>query len=240
MRLRSILFNLALYFTAIVTGLLATPALFGPRMGAVFVITKLSQASLWLLKITAGTRYEIRGEIPSGSTLVAAKHQSMWDTIVLVAILNDPAIVLKSELLWVPYYGWFSKKAGMIAIDRGSGASAIRRLIAQGKAALAASRPIIIFPEGSRMAPDAAPDYKPGIAALYRQLGVACVPAAVNSGLYWPRRRFLRKPGTIVLEFLPAIPAGLDRATFMTTLETTIEAATARLVAEGRRELGES
>jgi len=240
LRLRSILFNLSLYITAIITGLVATPALFGPRKGAVFVITHLSRFSLWLLKIAAGTRYELRGEIPSGATLVAAKHQSMWDTIVLVAALNDPAIVLKSELLWIPYYGWFSKKAGMIAIDRGSGSSAIRRLIAQGKAALAAARPIVIFPEGSRMAPDAAPDYKPGIAALYRQLGVACVPAAVNSGLYWPRRRFLRKPGTIVLEFLPAIPAGLDRITFMATLETAIETATARLVAEGRRELGES
>ena len=240
LRLRSILFNLSLYVTAIVTGLVATPFLFGPRKGAVFVITHLSRFSLWLLKVTAGTRYEIRGEIPSGATLVAAKHQSMWDTIVLVAALNDPAIVLKSELLWIPYYGWFSKKAGMIAIDRGSGSSAIRRLIAQGKAALAAARPIVIFPEGSRMTPDAAPDYKPGVAALYRQLGVACVPVAVNSGLYWPRRRFLRKPGTIVLEFLPAIPAGLDRTTFMATLETTIETATARLVAEGRRELGES
>tara|TARA_R110002074_G_scaffold105621_2_gene228164 strand:+ start:11668 stop:12396 length:729 start_codon:yes stop_codon:yes gene_type:complete len=240
LRLRSILFNLSLYLTAIVVGLIATPALFGPRKGAVFVITKLSQTALWLLKVTAGTHYEIRGEIPSGSTLVAAKHQSMWDTIVLVAALNDPAIVLKSELLWIPYYGWFSKKAGMIAIDRGSGSSAIRRLISQGKSALAASRPIVIFPEGSRMAPDAAPDYKPGIAALYRQLGVPCVPAAVNSGLYWPRRRFLRKPGTIVLEFLPAIPAGLDRTTFMNTLETTIETATARLVAEARRELGEN
>jgi len=239
LRLRSIVFNAALYLSAIAIGLLATPALFMPRKAAVYVISRLSRFVLFLLKITAGTNYEIRGEIPEGATLIAAKHQSMWDTIVFVALLNDPAIVLKSELLWIPYYGWFSAKAGMIGIDRGSGSAAVRHLVTQGKTAIKANRPIVIFPEGTRSAPGAAPDYKPGVAALYRQLGVPCVPAAVNSGLYWPRRRFLRKPGTIVLEFLPSIPAGLDRKTFMNTLETRIEEATTRLVIEGKTQLGE-
>src|SRR5690606_14410391 len=124
----------------------------------------------------AGTRYEIRGRLPEGAVLVASKHQSMWDTIIYTAILNDPAMVMKQELLWIPYYGWFSRKTDMIAVDRGSGANALRRLVSQGKAAAAAGRPIVIFPEGHRVAPGAAPDYKPGIAALYRQLGVACVP----------------------------------------------------------------
>jgi len=240
LRLRSIVFNAALYMSAIAIGLLATPALFMRRKAAVYVISRLSRFVLFLLKITAGTDYEIRGEIPEGATLVAAKHQSMWDTIVFVAFLNDPAIVLKSELLWIPYYGWFSAKAGMIGIDRGSGSAAVRHLVTQGKTAIKANRPIVIFPEGTRSAPGAAPDYKPGVAALYRQLGVQCVPAAVNSGLYWPRRRFLRKPGTIVLEFLPAIPAGLDRKTFMSTLETRIEEATTRLLAEGKAQLGDN
>ncbi len=233
LRLRSIAFNLALYVAGIAGGLAATPALFMPRRAAVAVLARLSRLALWLLKEIAGTRYEISGQLPKGAVLVAAKHQSMWDTIAFPALLDDPAMVLKSELLWIPYYGWFSKKAGMIAIDRGSGASAIRRLVAQGKAALAAGRPIVIFPEGSRMAPGAAPAYKPGVAALYRQLGVPCVPVAVNSGLYWPRRKFLRKPGTIVLEFLPPIPPGLDRQTFMAELEARTEAATAKLLAEG-------
>ncbi|HEY4344347.1 MAG TPA: lysophospholipid acyltransferase family protein [Parvibaculum sp.] len=237
LRLRSIAFNLSLYMSAIVIGLAATPALVLPRGAAVRVIRNLSRLVIWLLKVTAGTRYEIRGAIPDGPTLIAAKHQSMWDTIIFTALLDDPAMVLKGELLWIPYYGWFSKKAKMIAIDRGAGASAIRRLVAQGKAALAADRQIVIFPEGSRMAPGAAPDYKPGVAALYRQLGVPCVPVAVNSGLYWPRRRFLRRPGTIVLEFLDPIPAGLDRQTFMTELETRTETATARLVTEGEMKL---
>lgn len=233
LRLRSIAFNLSLYVTAVAIGLVATPALLLPRGAAVWVIGNLSRLVIWLLKVTAGTRYEIRGTLPTGPALIASKHQSMWDTIIFTAILNDPAMVLKAELLWIPYYGWFSKKANMIAIDRGAGASAIRRLSAQGKAALAANRQIVIFPEGTRAAPGVKLDYKPGVAALYRQLGVPCVPAAVNSGLYWPRRRFLRKPGTIVLEFLDPIAPGLDRQTFMAELETRIETATTRLLAEG-------
>lgn len=120
----------------------------------------------------------------------------------------------------------------MIAIDRGAASAAIRRLVAQGKAAIAEGRPIVIFPEGTRSAPGAKLEYKPGIAALYRQLGVACVPAAVNSGLFWARRGFARKPGTIVIEFLEPIPPGLDRKTFMETLETRVETATARIVGE--------
>lgn len=240
LRLRSIAFNVSLYLSTIAIGLLATPALFMPRKAAVFVVSRLSRFVLFLLRVIAGTSYEIRGTIPQGPVLVAAKHQSMWDTIIFVALLNDPAVVLKSELLWIPYYGWFSAKANMIGIDRGSGSSAIRRLVSQGKSALKLNRPIVIFPEGTRAAPGAAPDYKPGVAALYRQLGVECVPAAVNSGLYWPRRRFLRKPGTIVLEFLPPIPANLDRKAFMAALEASIEEATTRLVAEAEQALVEN
>jgi hypothetical protein len=138
-RLRSFVFNLALYVTAIVIGLIATPALLMPRGAAVFVISNLSRLVLWLLKVTTGTRYELRGIKPEGAILVAAKHQSMWDTIAFVALLKDPAMVLKAELLWIPYYGWFSWKTNMIAINRGSGASAIRRLMTQGKAAPSSS-----------------------------------------------------------------------------------------------------
>lgn len=233
---RSIAFNLAFYVAALVVGLAATPALFLPRGASVFVIRNLSRLVMWLLKAMAGTRYQVRGKVPAGPVLVAAKHQSMWDTIIMPAILDDPAIVLKRELLWIPYYGWFSLKAKMIAVDRDAGASAIRGLIAQGKATLGQKRPIVIFPEGHRVAPGAAPEYKPGVAALYRQLGVPCVPVAVNSGLYWPRRKLLRKPGTIVIEFLEPIAPGLDRQTFMAELEARIEGATARLLAEGGME----
>jgi len=232
--LRSAAFNLSFYLMSVVIVIAATPLFLLPTRLTVKAMAFWSHATLWLLRVIAGTDYEIRGKLPEGPVLVASKHQSMWDTVVMTAILNHPAMVLKRELLWIPFYGWYAQKARMIAIDRDSGSSAIRRLIAQGKAAIAEGRPIVIFPEGTRSAAGAKLPYKPGVAALYRHLGVACVPAAVNSGLFWARRGFSRKPGTIVLEFLEPIPPGLDRKSFMETLETRIEAATDRLIAEAK------
>lgn len=230
--LRSAAFNLTFYAVSTIIVIAATPLFMCPRRWTLWAMRSWSKLTLWLLKILAGTGYIVRGKLPEGGVLVASKHQSMWDTIVMTAILNDPAIVMKRELLWIPFYGWYARKAQMISIDRGAGPTAIRRLVAQGKAAVAAGRPVVIFPEGTRAAPGKKLDYKPGVAALYRQLGVSCVPAAVNSGLFWGRRGFTRKPGTIVLEFLEPIPAGLDRKSFMATLEARIEGAAARLIAD--------
>jgi 1-acyl-sn-glycerol-3-phosphate acyltransferase len=155
--------------------------------------------------------------------------------LALYALLDDASVVIKRELLRVPFYGWFARKAGMIAIDRGAHAGALRKMAEQGRAVAAEGRSIVIFPEGTRKNPDAAPDYKPGVAGLYTQLRVPCVPVALNSGLFWTGPGgFLKKRGRIVIEFLPAIPAGLKRAEFMRTLEQRTEEATAKLVAEGR------
>lgn len=230
--LRSAAFNLSFYAMSVIMVIGCSPLFLLPRSLTFKAMALWSHATLWLLRVIAGTNYEIRGTLPHGPVLVASKHQSMWDTVVMTAILNRPAMVLKRELLWIPFYGWYAQKSRMIAIDRSAAASAVRRLIAQGKAAIAEGRPIVIFPEGTRSAPGSKLEYKPGIAALYRQLGVACVPAAVNSGLFWARRGFARKPGTIVLEFLEPIPPGLDRKSFMDTLETRVETAAARLAGE--------
>src|SRR6202012_1960225 len=156
--------------------------------------------------------------------LVAAKHMSMWDTLALWLALDAPAIVLKRELLRIPFYGWFLWKGAAIAIDRSAGASALRKMSEQGKQALADGRPVLIFPEGTRQKPGAAPDYKPGVAGLYGQLGVACVPVALDSGRYW--QGFWKRSGTITLAFLEPIPPGLKRAQFMPILEERIEGAT--------------
>ena len=183
----------------------------------------------------AGLDYEVRGTIPTQSVLVAAKHMSMWDTLALYALLDDASVVIKRELLRVPFYGWFARKAGMIAIDRGAHARALRKMAEQGRAVAAEGRSIVIFPEGTRKNPDAAPDYKPGVAGLYTQLGIPCVPVALNSGLFWTGPGgFVKKRGRVVIEFLPPISAGLKRAQFMRTLEQRTEEATAKLVAEGR------
>ena len=229
---RSVLFFLWFAVISVAIHLAALPAFVLPRRATVWASKRWSMALLWGIKIIAGLDYEVRGEIPAGGVLVAAKHMSMWDTITLYLLLDDAAIVVKRELLSIPFYGWYISRAGVIAIDRSGHASALRRMAAQGRAKIAERRPIVIFPEGTRKKPGAPPDYKPGVAGLYGQLGVDCVPVALNSGLFWTG--FLKKPGRIVIEFLPAIPAGLKRANFMRTLEERTETATARLLVEGR------
>jgi len=160
--------------------------------------------------------------------LVAAKHMSMWDTMALYLALDAPATVLKRELLYIPFYGWFLWKATAIAIDRSAGASALRKMSNAAQSVLREGRPILIFPEGTRKKPGAVPDYKPGVAGLYSMLGVECVPVALNSGVYWTG--FRKRPGTIVLEFLGPIPPGMKRPAFMAELEARIETATSRLL----------
>jgi 1-acyl-sn-glycerol-3-phosphate acyltransferase len=232
-----ILFRSALYFlwftvVSVAMNVGALPTLAMPRRAIVRTSQCWSRVLFWGLKVLAGLDYEVRGTVPRGGVLVASKHMSMWDTLALYMLLDDAVVVLKRELLNVPFYGWYVRKARMIAIDRAAGASALRQMASQARAALALGRPIVIFPEGTRRAPGAPPDYKPGVAGIYGQLGAACVPVALNSGLFWTG--LLKRPGRVVIEFLPPIPPGLKRAEFMRTLEDKIETATARLVAEGR------
>lgn len=187
--------------------------------------------ALWLLKVCVGlTVREVGVEnLPAGPALFAAKHQSAWETLYLSWRLNHPAFVLKQELLMIPVFGWFLKRVGMIAIDRSGKASALKKMVADAKAVFAADRPVIIFPEGTRVAPGARQPYQPGIAALYAQLEVPVVPVALNSGLFWSRQAIVKKAGVITIEYLPQIPPGLDRKTFMRELESRIETAAERL-----------
>ena len=177
---------------------------------------------------------EVRGTAPKGAALIAAKHFSTWETIALLALLDAPAIVIKRELLWIPLYGWYCIKQGMIPIDRSAKASAIRRMHEAAKRATNDGQPIVIFPEGTRKKPGAPPDYKPGVAALYAMLGMPCIPLAHNSGLFWTGW-FLRKPGTVVVEFLEPIAPGLKRREFMSELQTRLETATNALLTEPPR-----
>ena len=143
-------------------------------------------------------------------------------------------MVLKKELTYIPFFGWFIHKFRMIAVERSSGPQALRKMLERADTEIARGRQVVIMPEGTRRGPDDPPDYKPGAAALYARLNVSCVPFALNSGLFWPRREFLRKPGTIVISFLEPIPPGLTRKQFQLRLEAAIEGETRKLVAEGR------
>jgi 1-acyl-sn-glycerol-3-phosphate acyltransferase len=239
--LRSAIFFLWFALASAFINIMCLPSLLMPRVVAIWVCYYWCRATLWGLKVFARLECEIRGDLPPHRALIAAKHMSMLDTIALYALLGRPAFVLKRNLLNIPFYGWYARKSGMIAIDREGRASALRMMVIKARATLASGRSVIIFPEGTRKQPGAAPDYKPGVAGLYGQLDVPCVPVALNSGLYWTGPGgFFKKPGKVVIEFLSPIPPGLKRREFMAALETEIETATARLVAEGRRQLRES
>jgi 1-acyl-sn-glycerol-3-phosphate acyltransferase len=230
---RSTLYFLWFVLVTAAVCIVLLPALLMPR-GVVRFGTRLwCKSQLWGLRAIAGQRYEVRGPMPRPGSLVAAKHMSMWDTLVLYLLLRDVTIVLKRELLFVPFYAWYALKVGFIFVDRKAGASALRKMVARATEALKGNKTLLIFPEGTRKRPGASPDYKSGIAALYDRLGVACVPVALNSGLYWAGPSgFLKLPGTIVVEFLPTIPPGLKRREFMAELQRRIEGATAGLIAE--------
>jgi len=226
--LRSALFMLWFLLITTILSLIFLPVLVMPRGATVWLARFWSRITFWGLKVLTGIGFEVRGAPPKGPALVAAKHMSMWDTMALYLVLDQPAIVLKRELLRIPFYGWYVWKATAIAIDRGAGASALRKMSAAARQVLDQGRPILIFPEGTRQKPGAPPDYKPGVAGLYALSGVTCVPVALNSGVYWTG--FLKRPGTIVLEFLEPIAPGLKRDAFMGLLETRIETATNRLL----------
>lgn len=231
---RSYLFAIAFYVSTALFLLLGSWLLFGPRRWAMEGLRLHGLASLWLLKVIAGVRMEVRGRehLPKGACLVVSKHQSAWDTFALVPLFADPAIVLKDELKWIPFYGWFCIKFEHILVKRDRAAVALKALVEEARKRIAQNREVVIFPEGTRRVPGAPPDYKPGYVALYEGLGVTCVPLALNSGLYWPRRSLMRYPGTIIVEFLEPIPSGMPRKAFKAELERRLEEASNRLVAE--------
>jgi 1-acyl-sn-glycerol-3-phosphate acyltransferase len=233
---RSLLFNLLFYVTTALFVVLGSPLLFGPRKWAMAALAVHGRFELWLLKVIVGLKLEVRGheKLPKGPCLVASKHQSAWETFGLIPLFRDPALLMKRELFWIPFHGWFSHKFEMIPVDRDKGPSALRAMLRETRKRIAQGREIIIFPEGTRKAPGAPPDYKTGIVLLYEALSVPCVPVALNSGLFWPRRSLVRRPGTVVVEFLDPIPPGLPKAEFMTRLTSAIETASNRLLAEAK------
>jgi 1-acyl-sn-glycerol-3-phosphate acyltransferase len=233
---RSLIFLVVFYVNTAVFLVLGGWLLLAPRRWAMEGLRLHALASLWWLKVICGTRLEVRGreKLPAGACLVASKHQSAWDTFALIPVFRDPALVMKAELDLIPLYGWFSHKFRHIFVKRDRGPSALKAMIRDARERASHGREIIIFPEGTRRPPGAAPDYKPGFIALYEGLGLPCVPVALNSGLFWPRRSLLRYPGTIVIEILDPVPAGLARATARKLIQERIESACAALIEEAR------
>jgi len=235
---RSLLFTAVFYLNTALFLILGIFLLLTPRSWGMAALKLYAHTCLWWMWLICGTRTELRGleHIPDRPFLIAAKHQSAWDTFALIPIFKDPALVMKAELMKIPLYGWFCSKFEMIPIRRETGPSALRNMLQEATRRLKERREILVFPEGTRRLPDAPPAYKPGILMMYEKLQVPCVPIALNSGLFWPRNSQIRHPGTIVVEILPAIPPGLKRKDFSDRLQQTIENATTALCHETRTE----
>jgi 1-acyl-sn-glycerol-3-phosphate acyltransferase len=233
---RSLLFHACFYLNTILHMILCSPVLLLPRPWLWKAVHSWAAVNHWLLRTICGTRFEIRGleRITPGAFLIAAKHQSTWETFALVTLFSDPLYLLKRELMWVPVFGWYVAKAEMIPVKRGGARSGALAAIAErAKFEIARGRQILVFPEGTRRAVGAEPAYKFGIVHLYARLGVRCFPVALNSGVFWPRRKLVIYPGTIRMEFLQPIEPGLSEDAFKARVQDEIETATARLVAQG-------
>lgn len=232
--LRSALFNIAFYALLAALLILGIPAFFMTRF-AVFRLVRLwGGGSLWLLDKICNLKVEFRGldNIPDGGYVIAPKHQSIWETFALPQFFGDFSFVLKRELSWIPFFGWYTVKGEQIAIDRSRGASSLSQVTERTRELVAQGRQVFIFPEGTRRPPGAPPQYKFGVAHVCCATGARCLPVALNSGLFWPRRSFLRRPGTIVVEFLPVLTPGADKQAFLAQLRGSVEAATDRLMAD--------
>ncbi|MGB2178542.1 lysophospholipid acyltransferase family protein [Hyphomonas sp.] len=232
----SLLFVVWLYLWMAILGILFLPALILPRWATIFGIRTYTRIVRLGLRLICGISTEIRGRenMPEGPVLYAGKHQCMYDVFIPFLVMRDPAIIMKKELLWYPFLGWYALKAAMIPIDRAGTTKTLKAMVGEAKIRAENYRQIVIFPEGTRKAPGAPPEYHAaGISALAKAIEAPIVPVATNAGLCWPGRGFLRRPGKIIYQILPPIPAGLPRKEMMAKLQGELEPATDALVKEG-------
>jgi 1-acyl-sn-glycerol-3-phosphate acyltransferase len=236
--LRSLVYNVLFYVALVLWIIVAIPTFLMPRSALMTIARCWARSSIWLLRVICKTKVEYRGveKIPKGPLIVASKHQSMWETFGLLQFFDQPLYIVKRELEWIPLFGWYLIKSNMIGVNRRAGGRSLLEMARRAGAEVRRGRQLIIFPEGTRTAVDAPPRYKAGVAQIYVNCSVTCLPVALNSGLFWPRRTFMRYPGTLMVEFLDPLPPGLKRDEFLSRVSASIEDATGRLVEEARRE----
>ncbi len=228
---RSLVFEILVYLVMAVMGILGAPFALWSVDGAYAVCRAYARVVFFLARVLCGLRVEIRGEVPTGEVLVAAKHQSFLDILMIFEALPRAKFVMKKELKWTPFIGLYALRIGSTPVARGRKGQAMTQMVAHAGRATEA-RQLVIYPQGTRVAPGARPPFKVGAGVLYDRLGSACVPAATNAGVFWGRRTLRKRPGLAVVEFLPAIEPGLPIAEFMARLETVVEDASDRLMRE--------
>lgn len=199
-----------------------------------------SSCSLWLIRVVGNITVEFRNThlIPTSACIFAPKHQSAWETFALFQIIPKPVYAVKKEVTFIPLFGFYMLKCRLIILDRGTRSKAMKSLLDGAKRIFSEGRQLTIFPEGTRRNVDAPPDYKLGLTLVYENANVPVIPIAMNSGLVWPRRKFLRYPGKVIVEVLPHIPPGLPREEFKARIQESVETATARLIEETRQARG--
>jgi len=230
--LRSLIFAGQAYAMMAVMAVFFTPWALVDRRGAFAAVHTWCRYVRWTARWMIGLRSEVRGAIPTGEVMIAAKHQSFFDIIILVSELPRPKFIMKKELVWTPILGWYAKRIGCVPVDRGRRGAAIKAMLARVASGQQEAGQLIIYPQGTRVAPGASRDYKVGTGVLYQEMGVPCVPVACNVGVFWPRRQIYRAPGLAVVEFLPVIPPGLPLRGFMERLQDEIESRSDALMAE--------
>lgn len=230
--LLSVVFILQMYVAMPLFGLVFLPWALLSRRGAYGACKNYSRWVFWTAHILVGIRCEIRGEVPQGEVLIAAKHQSFLDIMMIFTALPAAKFIMKKEILWMPVLGQYAKRLGCVPVDRGKRGAAIDKMVRDVEAGRAQPGQLIIYSQGTRVAPGMKMPYKAGTGVLYQQLGQPCAPVATNVGVLWPKRGVLRKPGVAVVEFLPVIAPGLPRKAFMARLEAEVEERSNALMAE--------
>ncbi|KMK66474.1 1-acyl-sn-glycerol-3-phosphate acyltransferase [Puniceibacterium sp. IMCC21224] len=230
--LRSLLFNVQMYLAMAVIGLAFLPwALVSPR-GARLACLTYCRWVRWTLGWMTGLRTEVRGTPPQDEVIVAAKHQSFLDILMIFGAVPAGKFIMKQEIMWTPIIGQYAMRIGCVSVNRGKRGAAIKKMVADVAAGVANPGQLIIYSQGTRVAPGVKAPYKVGTAVLYEQLGQDCVPVATNVGVFWPKRGIYRKPGVAVVEFLPRISAGMSRDAFLSQLELDVETTSDQLMAE--------
>ena len=231
--LRSYLFIAQMYVMMLVIGLAFFPYALFNKEGARLCCKTYSRWVFWTMGWMVGIRHEVRGEVPLGEVLIAAKHQSFLDIMMIFTALPKAKFIMKRDILWTPIIGFYAKRLDCVPVDRGKRGAAIAKMVSDVEAGRADPGQLIIYSQGTRVAPGVKAPYKVGTGVLYEQLNQPCVPVATNVGILWPRKGMWRKPGVAVVEFLPAIEPGVSKEAFLEQLEEVVETRSDALMREG-------
>ncbi|MEX0285906.1 MAG: lysophospholipid acyltransferase family protein [Paracoccaceae bacterium] len=228
----SLIFVIQLPVTMAILGILFTPYAVLAKRGALVACKLYARWTIWVAGWMLGLKSEVRGQVPAGEVMIGAKHQSFFDIMLIFDALPQPKFIMKKELLWTPFIGLYAKRLGCIPVDRGKRGATIAKMVQDVAKEFEEPGQLVIYPQGTRVAPGAQKPYKVGSAVLYQGLGSECYPVAVNVGVFWPKHGLLKKPGLAVVEFLDPMPPGMEKNAFMSELEERVEARSNELMRE--------